>query len=589
MKRFLLTLSVALFATTMFAQGLTFRGNVEQEQANFHPSTEKVGVATVAGLTPERGKRRVVNGKSDAGKTTTIYTKPAGAMYRHYYSDTGGTYYNTHVYYPYYKEFTYENKSQNPSATQWYFNESNMGNYEDNGYNYTHELSVGYGGYIPKLYTSSSSSDYYSMAYYDEYKAYIAGSGWFTDANDDPIDFDWMSIVDNKAGYGWGSMDNHFLMGSGTYTNTSVGGVDANGNSNYFSGTFPTYRLIQDCPAPAAPMYVDGIYLAGRTFNTSTKEPIPEGCELTMYIFDLESGDLMYTLKSTSGCFIDWGLSTSSYGDNNLGCLKFYYEESDPIFGTAEAPIIIDRATEIQVLGWDQDGLSFGLLLKDAWDCDQEEDLSEAYMQFYDPTGKSGMYLSNLYRYSDDCFDINFNAIMDGLYIYDTLYDAYNQPIDGFSKILISQDGKTCYTEGKENTAYDLGEIWVETTFPWKDGAMENYSLVDQPEWLTSVNVDDSYYYDEDYYGINFVSFTAQENTAAESRYVKTYIQGRGAVCDTPITIVQLGTDGVDGITNVEVSTASSAEGAVYNVAGQRVTDSAKGILVRDGKKFIAK
>jgi hypothetical protein len=45
----------------------------------------------------------------------------------------------------------------------------------------------------------------------------------------------------------------------------------------------------------------------------------------------------------------------------------------------------------------------------------------------------------------------------------------------------------------------------------------------------------------------------------------------------------------VDGIENIVVDEAVKGNGAIYNIAGQRVDKSYKGIVIKNGKKYIAK
>ncbi|MGN1375092.1 MAG: hypothetical protein ACI4V5_00910 [Prevotella sp.] len=51
-----------------------------------------------------------------------------------------------------------------------------------------------------------------------------------------------------------------------------------------------------------------------------------------------------------------------------------------------------------------------------------------------------------------------------------------------------------------------------------------------------------------------------------------------------PISLTFIGTDGINGIT---VDGADNANAPVFNLAGQRVSKEAKGILIQNGKKFI--
>lgn len=46
-------------------------------------------------------------------------------------------------------------------------------------------------------------------------------------------------------------------------------------------------------------------------------------------------------------------------------------------------------------------------------------------------------------------------------------------------------------------------------------------------------------------------------------------------------------TTGTTGITEIVTSTVNDSDAPVYNLAGQRVSPTTKGILIKNGKKFI--
>lgn len=61
---------------------------------------------------------------------------------------------------------------------------------------------------------------------------------------------------------------------------------------------------------------------------------------------------------------------------------------------------------------------------------------------------------------------------------------------------------------------------------------------------------------------------------------------GNTGACITKLTVVRGGTP--TGISNVEAS-ASAKSSALYNLAGQQVSESYKGIVVKNGKKYLNK
>lgn len=61
---------------------------------------------------------------------------------------------------------------------------------------------------------------------------------------------------------------------------------------------------------------------------------------------------------------------------------------------------------------------------------------------------------------------------------------------------------------------------------------------------------------------------------------------GNTGACITKLTVVRGGTP--TGISNVEAS-ASAKSSILYNLAGQQVSESYKGIVVKNGKKYLNK
>ena len=86
------------------------------------------------------------------------------------------------------------------------------------------------------------------------------------------------------------------------------------------------------------------------------------------------------------------------------------------------------------------------------------------------------------------------------------------------------------------------------------------------------------------YYFKNFIFMTADktENLIAKEGSENLWVKERG-VNDN--TAYQFGTDPA-GINNVFMDN-NDASGKIYNLNGQRVTSNFKGIVVKNGKKFV--
>jgi len=130
--------------------------------------------------------------------------------------------------------------------------------------------------------------------------------------------------------------------------------------------------------------------------------------------------------------------------------------------------------------------------------------------------------------------------------------------------------------------------VMVYTAQPWTETvshAEEYYFATELPEWITSLNVDESAYAEK---GVNLVSVTCSPlPNDVKGRTATFYIQGRGVTSEVPIIVVQ-GDANPTAIANVK-NDAVKANAAAFNLAGQRVNDSFKGMVIKDGKKFMNK
>lgn len=63
--------------------------------------------------------------------------------------------------------------------------------------------------------------------------------------------------------------------------------------------------------------------------------------------------------------------------------------------------------------------------------------------------------------------------------------------------------------------------------------------------------------------------------------------QGNGTTYDFEIRYVTVANTGTTGIGSIENNKVSVDNGAVYNLCGQRVSASHKGIVIKNGRKYI--
>ncbi|GAY27844.1 hypothetical protein PvtlMGM1_1144, partial [Prevotella sp. MGM1] len=106
------------------------------------------------------------------------------------------------------------------------------------------------------------------------------------------------------------------------------------------------------------------------------------------------------------------------------------------------------------------------------------------------------------------------------------------------------------------------------------------WNLVAAPEWASGLEVDDSYLSN----GIIAFYFAADALPAGEthrSGNIVLELYGKQVV----IPVLQ----GQDPNSIEDVTTSANAKAPVYNLMGQKVNVAAKGLLIKDGKKFIKK
>ncbi len=541
------------------------------------------------------------------------YARPYGAPYRRYYTSDGSIHSYTEIYVPYFTEYTYANMSNNPTATHWMYKTSLDGEFSErtadaNGDLTMGTISIGYMSYIPYLYDEGYES-YYNMGYYEndggkpgEYinRVYCSGNAY---DEDNQYGYSWMGWTDTQTNSSTtSSYDTHYVYGSGNNTGRDFTVIDKDGNRSTVNAKYPRDGFQENFPAPMSPMYVESIYVNGITFglleggnpSDDSYEPIQNGAVLTMNIYDQDTDELIATLTATTGDWEPWGTSNSTnYGTYRNGTLRFTKKEIDPLFGEMEAPFVIDRKIFLEITGFYNDNIDVGFKSQPIHECDLDEGFGVGYNTFIDPSGE--YTVSTRTSYSGKAISLSFNALMDKIHVAETLYwtnssTGVQTEVNGYNKLVISADGTTCSVRDVDiNSTYNIGGAYVKTTLPWVDEYtyIENYYCDDLPDWITTVdyepNGDDGA---DDH--IYIISFRAQPNTANASREAVVYIQGKGNQSDLEIIVTQLGADGSDGIENVEAPEVAKT-GATYNLAGQKVSENAKGIVIKDGKKVLNK
>lgn len=351
--------------------------------------------------------------------------------------------------------------------------------------------------------------------------------------------------------------DNLTMTLCAMYTDTLNGGDDFYQISNsdtrkgkYFNGTG---RILdpdtQDYTADTIGIVVDNganmkisqILLC--VYNRDASEVqnmIPDGAEIRVALFPLNGNQINFedTIASTIATNAD--LSGAPYGTI---AVKFYEED---IFGTlTETPIYTGGSFYLQITNFNETGCDFGF-----------------FSDYYCPSTYTTVYQQDGKFKFINGGGANLAICFDGYYptaFNDTTINELNAPVDG---------GFAYYGEDVDDNAIYI----VTNTDP------TGWDFDDRPDWITDVTYDDTYL---DSYDVATLQFTVEalpDGTAYREGVVTIFADG--AVLEF---VVKQGTNPEEAIDNVNFKN----DGKSYNVLGIEVNDDYKGVIIRNGEKFI--
>lgn len=577
MRKLLLLAAVALTGLTANAQLLQSEAVMEKAQL---PMPQRA---------PQKAIMSKVTGKEDMKKSVTNglwYQFQAGIPY-YGFNKEGNGFYASYIVPPAFTEFTAFNKSDKPATTKWIINDKDFTELADENMNLTLEVEAGY--YMP-AYTLKSGSGLLSKSFTyselidDAYKnqgkkvAYI-----YPRTTIAPLTFTDPHVLPSY--YGVGYLDSKYIFGPG-----AVADEDA---------VYRCYGYAEDFAKPASPMYVEDIHVDALSYGNN---PLPEGEELKMIIAD-NQGEEIAVLTCKSEDITVLGQFNGQDGETiNRLCVAFSNKEVDELTGElVTAPFVIDEEFSVAILYSEHTNLGLygtcnvnevlpvnkgrNLVFNES---NPEEHLAFT-ISFTDEKTGSSLPASA---------PITFNAFFDKAIVWETAA-AGDQTIENFNIIKVSADGQTY-----ENAGYpSFGAVQVYTAAPWFDADGNEYYYLDvfpgmdYPEWLTGYKVDDSLWSDEeDFNPLAVIEPQCDPLPAGVSgRGCKLYVVGRGYTSKEPIYVLQgdytkeqCDADEAPLSINSVTVNKNHATGT-YNLAGQRVGNGFKGIVIKDGKKILTK
>ena len=307
---------------------------------------------------------------------------------------------------------------------------------------------------------------------------------------------------------------------------------------------------------PVSTVYAEGITSWFWTENLTEGHPF-DGKQLTATIYTFTNEGMVPYASA-----IAKESDAVAVGSNGLYHIDFKFIKEDPLFGEIESPITLPEEDFIVILeGFDQIAGTFTAPFAgaDGWD-------GYGYALLEDQTISTIGYSNDPQTPQVSLF-IGFRAAFPVAH-----YDSENMP-----KVLFEAEGGLGAGMYDEEEQQFAGYVMISSLTPKDD-----WKEVERPEWVT-YELDDQYV---ENYGIMIVSLTAEAlPTGTESREGKVVLNVYGKNVEIP---VYQAAGAITSISNTTMK-ANVNNGQYFNLAGQRVNKDFKGLVVKDGKKFMNK
>ena len=281
-------------------------------------------------------------------------------------------------------------------------------------------------------------------------------------------------------------------------------------------------------------------------YNVNGTTMIPENAEIKIEIFaaDLNSG-IIYTdsILGTTVATVENFLEIQA----GLGTLVATFQEEDPFGGMMDVSVVVEGDFVVQLTGFNESGCDFGI-----------------YADYYTPGGTTIYCVNGTYT---PIFSASSNlAIMYDAYwptVQDAAGNVMNVSVEGGEAYYVEEGNK--YTLLYTNV-YDVDALWS----------------VDYPEWmeveyfLANVGTEEAPEY------VVAVAVTAEPLTEGTGRQGIVTFDADGFVYE--LVVNQGEVQGpITGVENVVAPISNKT----FNLLGVEVDENYKGIVIKNGQKFI--
>jgi len=572
MKKTLLSL-VALMATTAgFAQSKaqavqSFSKKVSDNKSLMAPVKHQVGMADAAQPVQRRGQAEGV-----------FYARPEGTYWL-------GNSTAKYLVVPPFTDVKFINMSNDPSVGSWALGTSDLSEYADENNDLVFSFDKVTPGYVMYSPILTSGNQTYQIA-------------------------DNIMVVDSVAQmlfpfnytnapryYGYSDGASAFMSGADAFD------FDGDGTADTF---YPEFRQYFEKPATSLALSEVLLWVTSKDKNFT-------GSTLSLVFNKVQRdengrrilGDEIATMKCVAANMDTETISAKA--QVYPGDLTFANMVTDE-FETEEAvPVLLNEEFAITIKGTTDPNIDVRFYF-----CDQGEYPEEWYTRAtptyivpFDANGNSlirpdgnpnGLsYYNNTEQSGPYCYNISFIFFgeMDGINVV-TNNDLNKQiaPVAG---------GETgCAPFTSSTGVVDGYPAYVYTNYPFfeQDGEeyydTDNYSFEGIPEWA-AVKIDPSGYEyeigtDNEIRGLHMIWFECDALPAGETgRSAAVYVKSRfGMTSADPIYIIQ-GDAEISGVKAIKFDANGKFVGTTFNIAGQKVNDNAKGLVIKDGKKFFVK
>ena len=281
-------------------------------------------------------------------------------------------------------------------------------------------------------------------------------------------------------------------------------------------------------------------------YSDGTKAIMPEDAEIKIELF---AADLTKGIIYTDSLLGEAVATVENFLDLNgkMGTISVVFQVEDILGGMMDAPIVVEGDFVLQITGYNESGCNFGI-----------------FADYYTPGGttmyKVGGKYTPIFSASSN-LAVSYDAYWPTL-VNDTTLNEMNAPVAG---------GMCHYGEDTEDyvailytNVYDIEGAWS----------------IETPEWVSVYAVDTTYLTSN---GAVMIAFEAEELPATvEGRKEVVSIDADGFVYDFVITQGVVGDD-----TAVDNVVAPLFDNKIYNLLGVEVDENYKGIVIKNGQKYI--